>query len=618
MIRPTGYAKRWLFKFDAHGVQPMSSMKEWRIYIWIDERDPDAGVVLERALGSAPILTRNDGGRILSSSLEWDAECEVDGEFSGLYTQSPTAYPVTLEDGSSTIYWCGWIVPELYSAPYVNAPYDVHLIASDNLNELKRYRFTDTSRDSIKNHLHNILDKAGYNTSLSDVYVRSTLRETSLSKSVWDCYAQLTDGGDDAPTYWDVLERILSMSGAWMAQHNGVWLIVGDYKLMSDELLYKSVDFGTNLGGGSPYYPLVKPIRKQASHSWLPDGYLTDTIEPARNTVRLTAPFIAPRNIVSVTSACAPMWNNDYQAWRMRGGSAYPALITESDTSRTAMAMPHSIRLVATPYVFNPNGDASIDKVKFKFSLSVTSGGTTKYWNFNKLRWQNSSPLVKYYEWDADAWDTSSTDALPEAQTMEIQIPSLPAGTVNLGMSFDPSQTTGGTQFGLFVHSFGIAPVMPFDGWQNSYALGNGAREEAEEIRIAAVDCPSTVTANWGDCVPNSLCTSLVWRANNMTSTWSDTATGASGSLVNVCAMLHCAAYGLPRIHRTGTLISTDSARVSPPIAVSDGIGGTAYLVRGYRWNILEQTVDIDAYTFPTATISSVTPNEKKIKNRLK
>ena len=99
-----------------------------------------AGSIITRALGRAPILRLDNNENISGSSLEIYAECQSVGEFEHIYTSSADEYKVSLyRDGTKL--WEGFITPELYSEPDLPAPYDVRIIATDGLGELKRSNY---------------------------------------------------------------------------------------------------------------------------------------------------------------------------------------------------------------------------------------------------------------------------------------------------------------------------------------------------------------------------------------------------------------------------------------------------------------------------------------------
>ena len=117
----------YLFKFNStHGV-------EHSIHI---QQDGYSGPVKQRALGRGPVLKKQQNGPICGTSLEIIAECVEDGEFSILYTSNPKEYRVCLYRGN-TLVWVGFVSTELYSEPSVAPPYDVQIIATDGLGELK-------------------------------------------------------------------------------------------------------------------------------------------------------------------------------------------------------------------------------------------------------------------------------------------------------------------------------------------------------------------------------------------------------------------------------------------------------------------------------------------------
>ena len=126
------WATKYRFRWNSvHGV-------EFNIYI---QKDGYEGDVIQRPLGRAPLLRKKKNGPICGTSLEIYAECQVDGEFSELYTSNPKEFLVLLTRGNDTI-WSGFVSTELYSEPSVAPPYDVQIVATDGLGELKLNNFT--------------------------------------------------------------------------------------------------------------------------------------------------------------------------------------------------------------------------------------------------------------------------------------------------------------------------------------------------------------------------------------------------------------------------------------------------------------------------------------------
>ena len=122
------------------------------------------GAVYRRAVGGSATLRRERSGCILGSSLAWSAECLSEDEFAELYTSDPTLYRVSLLFSGTTV-WQGFITPELYSSPWVDAPYDVTLTATDNLAELKNSTFKATGDIQVEWLIRDLLEITGISIS---------------------------------------------------------------------------------------------------------------------------------------------------------------------------------------------------------------------------------------------------------------------------------------------------------------------------------------------------------------------------------------------------------------------------------------------------------------------
>ena len=121
------YAVKYLFRFESAN----GTTREIHVL-----KDGYSGAVIQRALGRAPVLKKQHNGNVYGTSLEFYAECHVDREFIEFYTSDPKAYMVQLYDGS-TLLWSGFVTPELYSEPDIAPPYDVQVVATDGVGELK-------------------------------------------------------------------------------------------------------------------------------------------------------------------------------------------------------------------------------------------------------------------------------------------------------------------------------------------------------------------------------------------------------------------------------------------------------------------------------------------------
>lgn len=116
------------------------------------------GTPEQKSLGGAPslVVEEADGG-IKGSSLAMAIQADVEGELKNLYTTDNRKFRVDLYR-NSTLYWQGYLMPELYSENYVDPPFDVSVTASDQLGALKNISYKgDDVNVSLLEVVENIL-----------------------------------------------------------------------------------------------------------------------------------------------------------------------------------------------------------------------------------------------------------------------------------------------------------------------------------------------------------------------------------------------------------------------------------------------------------------------------
>ena len=161
------YGELYRFVFDAANGPEVTISVAKKYY---------TGAVYRRAVGGSATLRRERSGCILGSSLAWSAECLSEDEFAELYTSDPTLYSVSLLF-SGTEVWRGFVTPELYSSPWVDAPYDVTLTATDNLAELKNSTFKATGDIQVEWLIRDLLEITGLSIpSAQDVAYISSMK----------------------------------------------------------------------------------------------------------------------------------------------------------------------------------------------------------------------------------------------------------------------------------------------------------------------------------------------------------------------------------------------------------------------------------------------------------
>ena len=224
------------------------------------------GAASSRAVGGSAVLKRERSGHILGSSLEWAAECLVEDEFADLYTSDPTLYQVTVKFGASRV-WRGFITPELYSAPWVNAPYDITLTASDNLSELKNYDFEEQGNKTVRELLVLLLAKT--NQGFTNITAISSLSGDGESLINLTVNVDALAGS----TYYDVLNSLLESLHACIRIDSGTlsWIVSRE----TDVSNYSGISYIalSSLSGSGQLFPVgnismeISPARKELTVS---------------------------------------------------------------------------------------------------------------------------------------------------------------------------------------------------------------------------------------------------------------------------------------------------------------------------------------------------------------
>lgn len=266
------YGELYKFVFDAANGPEVT--------ITVSKKDY-SGVAYHRAVGGSAVLKREKSGHILGSSLEWAAECLVEDEFADLYTSDPTQYRVEVKFGASRV-WRGFITPELYSAPWVNVPYDITLTASDNLSELKNFDFEEQGDKTVRELLLLLLDKT--NQGMTNITAVSSLSGDGESLINLTVNVDAMAGS----SYYDVLDGLLESLHAYIRLDAGTlsWVVLRE----TDVSNYSGISY---IGLSS----------MSGSGQMFPSGNLSAEIAPARKELTVSEEIHAANVAKSFDSA---------------------------------------------------------------------------------------------------------------------------------------------------------------------------------------------------------------------------------------------------------------------------------------------------------------------------
>lgn len=232
-------------------------------------QDGFTGTRIKRNLGGNPVLRRERNGDVFGSSLEFYAESEIDGEFSFLYTTNPVALKVQLWDISGpededpdvgTLRWEGFVVTEQYSEPFIDPPYNVNVVATDGLGELK-YSIFEPSLEAMYSENYTVLTALEY-----------VLSQTGHTLPVFRNMISISDGhgtsvlntpfritGFAGQSYYEILTAILMLLHAriyldmWGGEPQ--WWLVRETDI-ANYSSYFNIQTCTRLSGNGDYWPV--------------------------------------------------------------------------------------------------------------------------------------------------------------------------------------------------------------------------------------------------------------------------------------------------------------------------------------------------------------------------
>ena len=283
------WGNRFHFHFDSvHGA-------EYDIYIL---KDGYTGTCDERALGRAPVLRKKQNGPICGTSLELYAECKVDSngvsEYAEMYTSDPKEYMVTVYRDRymyQTPLWMGFVSTELYSAPSIAPPYDVHIVATDGLGELKLNDYTAQGEISLINLFKHLLGFTGYDR---DFYFATNLKQNGASRTGlldWRIDVDFLAG----KSCYDVLTKVLDTLHATITSYGGYWLIVRETDLSAlldgngGISVIRYTNQGTRPVSIVTVINSVKSIGQMGVADFWPIGYYSHVAVPAKRTVTVSS-----------------------------------------------------------------------------------------------------------------------------------------------------------------------------------------------------------------------------------------------------------------------------------------------------------------------------------------
>lgn len=530
------------------------------------------GEVTDRPLGRAPELIMEQSGHIHGTSLQLYLECEVDGEYTALYTSSAKEWQVQLWWNGREI-WRGYLTPELYSEPDIAPPYDVCVTATDGLGELKRSEYKPSSWDlSLEDHLLGILDQTGLTQALQHTGGLSAdgRNGSNLLREV-----KVDLAHEEGKTCYEVLEGLLTALNAELTTWHGVWMLIRPTDL--DEAseafaLYPS-------GGGGALTWDIPEYGSSRTHGRWPVGHMDTQIIAAKSAVTVQS----PNHLQEERELSADGWSGSGTlAIYVEAGqkSADGTLITESHWELAGDAwIQQSVKYTKGLGAHTLTVD-SLGIVKVRAYYTDKSGTHTLGYKDGAVGWDNGGGDVVICSGVRGSEDIS-IPVLEGAGTLKVMVQHVTLGAVN------PVAAVYGVRFALTGVAYGLELRL---------ALANGARSEGD-----TVETPWSTYPGGEETYDVLLAQSgLPSFGGSPVSLWSTTKLGAQ-SYIGLLAMDLALGCALPRARKTGKL---NVPRGEDPTALLLSDGVRKYLVSTYTVDLIEDEVQVDMTSLPAAELS--------------
>lgn len=564
------YGVLYVFRFE--------SANKTNIEIQILKKDY-RGARTYRSLGRAPILKREKSGCVHGSSLELYAECQVDGEFASLYTSSADEYKVEIYKIDELLgatfqrrVWTGFVSPELYSEPDIAPPYDVQIIATDGLGELKNYIFEARGLHSVQDHLEYMLGHTGLSQEFNVV---SFMAGDSGTVPIMDVTVSLDHMAGES--CYDVLKAVLDSFHAEIACQDGYWMIWRETDLVNLTSQVEVAEFGS-----------------QTKTDWWPVGQLSTVIEPAKKRVTVISEDAYKDNVLK---------DVPYHAY----GATY-------DSEEKAFILPTAGTSVLKTLSFGA-------EVGYKLSLTVTArnvgsgdegqpigikvkiGGRSyivgdTFWlrerTDGKTSWTNTEGVIEKML-EAPSVSNSAKDA----QTIALELPlySYSNRVYHYATSVEVTIFNTDGEYPIHVYDVTLSKLDQIKGYKAVLEIDNGAREEADEANLIIADNDRIPVA--ADIFMNGIALNA---AESPISSWASGRLASMGYLAFM-SRDYALSVALPRMKVQGVLNVPASALITPVLFLRDN---TYYFPETYNYDLLNDELSVSLVSIPTAQIEVV------------
>ena len=552
------------------------------------------GGIITRALGRAPVLRRDNNENISGTSLELYVEAAVPGEYEQFYTSAADEFKVSLYRNGTQL-WTGFVEPELYSEPDIPVPYDVRIIATDGLGELKRYDYELEGIHTLREHLAYMLAKTGVERA---IWMSSAMNV--FTSEVGYSSDSLLEGvtvsleHEIGESCYDVLQHLLSAFNMGITMYNSIWYLFRetDFRsLITDNGVRASMGLANVRS-----FPVV-PFGSMTTNKWWPIGNMQSALIPAKKSVNLTAPYSYKENLFK-----------DDQ-WAKTTGASY-------DEQEGAFALSSAGAQISQKVLFSPN-DYVRDRLVLKLRARnvgigeteaplniqvriygrVLTAATSTYWLAGSLSIPNPPPYI----WTPTARDMEYNLAAPaesytedDAQDIEVVIP-LFNGSRGFAYAYEMTVTlsnTAGT-YGIYLYDVSLSQYDRAEGVKVAANIENNAREKAADVDLHMAD---TAKLNPGE---KFLMSGIPISSTGLFfSGWKVPSLTSATEYIQAMAADYAMKVGAVRRQYTGRLHVGDAQ--IPALFSRDGV---YYFPRSYSYDLYEDEMEVDLISIPDVNV---------------
>ena len=558
------------------------------------------GVVELRSLGNAPILKMDDNDAVHGTSLEVNIETKFEGDLKEFYTVDSKKFRVEVwrED---VLFWVGYVLPELYSEPYISAPCDISVTASDGLGILKNIDFELSGEYSIFEIISYCCSQTGLQ--LNYVFASSLYANGMEETEVMYTQTLLCCDTFAEENCYEVLEKILISLGAYIKQKDGKWYILRYTDQDVDFLEYNSL--GERI---SSFTPSILTLGSIGDDTY-PIGQLESEIVPAKKdfileqSYDLYPSFLKNYDFSSeegwdITSGVRFMNINDETYCEIKPaekGKSINQISQQIDVEATKQPFKIEFQFSVCFYSSRDVGSVEMNTDRlFQLIIIMTQANGTKYY-LSREGWKTDESVIDIQGTvqNGDIYKTDRThyNFVPSSyETFRINFNELPySGKLSVCIKnpyvYKPyNQPSGGVALGDW-ENLNLIGIKKFiitnnvDGNPDINVLLNPkASTSANSINISFLDTPFPENAQ-------KVFKNILRTTNGFTSEWHCRGS-ENDSFVNIALQDISSRIGRPLFNLKGTIQKADFD------LLLDKYSGKKLYLKEYSHDLLEEEID--------------------------